>query len=162
FLELRRRLAAGADATPTAELERFSTWFRGELAEGLDLPSCPAFQAWCAAEREEVRRLQLQLRRLLIERHAAAPEAALPHARALARSDASEVSAHAALLRVLVASGRQREAEEQHDLSLRLLAARSAGAARELSRIWRSLAARPRLTDRLRGRARVDSAPPAP
>src|SRR5262249_38444940 len=109
--------------------------------EGLDLPKCPDFQAWCVAEREETRRLHARLLRILVERHATGPEseAALPHARMLARVDPDTVSAHATLLHLLVASGRQREAEEQRDVSMRLLAETSDSAAGELTRIWRSL-----------------------
>jgi DNA-binding SARP family transcriptional activator len=86
---------------------------RGEFAEGLDLPDGPDFQAWRAAEREQVRRQHVLILKTLIERHAATPEAALPHARALVGADPYAVSAHRELLHLLVASGRHREAEEQ-------------------------------------------------
>ncbi|MEA2782834.1 MAG: adenylate cyclase, partial [Rhodospirillaceae bacterium] len=152
LLEVRRMLAAGADAVSTQDLERAAAWFRGEFAEGLALFNCPDFQAWCAAEREEARRLQVLIARALIERHAAAPEAALPHARALVRVDADDLSAHVTLLRVLVASGRQREAEEQRDLSARLLGETSDSAAHELTLTWRSFAGRPQAADHKRSR----------
>ena len=53
---VRRALAPGVDAASTEELERVAAFFRGEFAEGLDLPNCPYFQAWCVAERQEARR----------------------------------------------------------------------------------------------------------
>lgn len=143
LVALRAKLAGGLDSAPTEVLERGAATFRGELAEGLDLPNCPEFQAWCVAEREEARRLHIQILKTLIERHAAAPEAALPHARALVRLDAEEVSAHVALLRLLIANGRQREAEEQRELSARSLRDVRGNAAQELTRAWRTLTEKP-------------------
>jgi adenylate cyclase len=158
LLEVRRMLAPGIDAVPTQELERTTAWFRGQFAEGLDLSNCPDFQGWCVTEREEARRLHMLILRTLIERHAAAPEAALPHARALVRVDTDEVSAHVTLLRVLIAGGRQREAEEQRDVSARLL---GADAAQELARAWRSLAGRPANHARDRALAESGASPTA-
>jgi adenylate cyclase len=160
LLELRRVLAPGIEAVPTQELERISTWFRGEFAEGLDLSNCPDFQVWYVAEREEARRSQVLILRTLIERHAAAPEAALPHARVLVRVDSDEISAHVTLLRVLVASGRQREAEEQRGLSVKLLGEAGGSAEHELTRVWRSLTARPDPTDHMRSRPAAGSGEP--
>jgi adenylate cyclase len=141
LMAVRRLLSSGAAPASTAALESAAASFRGEFAEGLALTNCPDFEAWYMAEREETRRLQVQLLRTLIERHDTAPEAALPHARALVRVDPDAVFAHATLLRVLVASGRQREAEEQRDLSLRVLTQTSSAAGHELTLAWRSLAA---------------------
>ena len=99
----RRLLLPGSAIIATEELERAAAAFRGEFAEGAELPNCPDFQAWCVAEREEARRLRATILKMLIERHAAAPEKALPHARVLAGVDADETSAHIALLRLLLA-----------------------------------------------------------
>jgi adenylate cyclase len=141
LMAVRRLLSSGAGPAPTPALESAATSFRGEFAEGLALTNCPDFEAWYMAEREETRRLQVQLLRTLIERYDTAPEAALPHARALVRVDPDAVFAHATLLRVLVASGRQREAEEQRDLSLRVLTQLGSAAGHELTLAWRSVAA---------------------
>jgi adenylate cyclase len=140
LLALRRGLSAGVEAASTAALEQAAAAFQGEFAEGLDLPSCPDFQVWCVAERQEVRRQRLQVLRALIERHADDPAAALPHARALVSADVDDVSAHVALLRVLLSGGRQREAEEQRDVSVRLLGGTGSDAAERLLWAWRSLA----------------------
>jgi len=94
------------------------------------------------AEREDARRLRARLLSALVERHAAAPELALPHARALVQVDPAAAAAHASLLGHLIAGGRRREAEEQFDVSLRVLAAIGDTGARELTRLWRSLIAR--------------------
>jgi len=139
---VRQLLSAGIGQVSTSALESAATSFRGDFAEGLALSNCPDFDAWYMAEREEARRLHALLLRTLVERHETAPEEALPHARALVRVDPDAVSAHAALLRVLVAGGRQREAEEQRDLSLKMLAQISSAAAHELTLAWRSLIAK--------------------
>ncbi|WP_343711860.1 tetratricopeptide repeat protein [Inquilinus sp.] len=140
LLTLRRTLAAGVEAAPTEALERAAAAVQGEFAEGLDLPGCPDFQVWCVAERQEVRRLRLQVLHALVDRHAEDPAAALPHARALVSADVGDVSAHVALLRVLVAGGHHREAEEQRDVSARLLGGADSDAAERLAWAWRSLA----------------------
>jgi TolB-like protein/DNA-binding SARP family transcriptional activator len=157
LLAVRRALTPGVNGASTEELERAAASFRGEFAEGLDLSNCPDFRAWCMAEREEVRRLQVLILKTLIERHATAPEAALPHARALVGVDAAEASAHITFLRLLVASGRQREAKDQREVSLRLLGETSADAARELDRAWRSIVGRPVASDHTRAPSPAES-----
>jgi adenylate cyclase len=157
LVAVRRVLASGAEAASTAELEQAAAAFRGEFAEGLDLPNCPDFQAWRVAEREAVRRQHLLILKTLIERHAAAPEAALPHARALVGLDVDAVSAHVALLRLLVVSGRQREAQEQRDVSARLLSETGGNAAQEFTRAWRPLAGTLATTDYARGHPPAES-----
>jgi TolB-like protein/DNA-binding SARP family transcriptional activator len=147
LLAVQRALAHGVNGASIEELERAAASFRGDFAEGLDLSNCPDFQAWCMAEREEGCRLRVLILKTLIERHATAPEAALPHARALVGVDADEASTHTTFLRLLVASGRQREAKAQRDVSLRLLGETSADAARELDRAWRSIVGRPVASD---------------
>jgi len=141
-------LRRSAGQVSTEALEEAAALFRGEFAEGLDLTNCPDFHAWCVAEREEARRLRARILRTLIERHAAAPEAALVHGRMLARIEATDSSAHITLLRLLIASGRQREAEEQREISMRLLAEVGGNAVHELAMAWRSLTARPAPSDR--------------
>ena len=147
-LTIRRALSAGMEAASTEALEQAAAAFQGEFAEGLDLPSCPDFQVWCVAERQEVRRLRLQVLRALLDRHAGDPAAALPHARALVSADVDDVSAHVALLRVLVAGGHQREAEEQRAVSARLLENAGGEAAEQLAWAWRSLAGARAAADR--------------
>jgi adenylate cyclase len=136
----RRLLLPGSAIIATEELERAAAAFRGEFAEGAELPNCPDFQAWCVAEREEARRLRATILKMLIERHAPSPEKALPHARALAGVDVEETQAHIGLLRLLLATGRHREAEEQREVSANLLQSR-AGSAQELTRAWAGLLA---------------------
>src|SRR5262249_23404972 len=124
-------------------------------------PNCPAFQSWCLAEREEARRLRKSVLEALIERHASVPEKALPHARALVGADVDDVSAHVALLRLLVAAGRQREAEEQREVSARLRSEAGGGAAKDLAQAWRSLAGRPEAPDPAPGHRPAGPSAPA-
>ncbi len=140
FSAIRRLLLPGSAIIATEELEKAAAAFRGEFAEGAELPNCPDYQAWCVAEREEARRLRATILKMLIERHEGAPEKALPHARSLALVDAEEASSHIALLRLLLATGRHREAEEQREVSANLLQSR-AGSVQELTRAWAGLLA---------------------
>src|SRR5262249_15953159 len=94
------------------------------------------------AEREETRRLHVQILKALVERHGGASDAALPHARALVRIDGDETAAHVTLLRLLGASGGLREAPEQREVSARLLGEVRGAAAEQLAAAWRSLAAK--------------------
>jgi len=144
-------LRGRSDEVSTEELEQAAALFRGEFAEGLDLTNCPDFHAWCVAEREEARRMRARILRTLIERYGATPEAALVHGRMLARIEATDSSAHVALLRLLIASGRQREAEEQRQVSMRLLGEVGDNAAHEFAMAWRSLTARPTASHRVHG-----------
>jgi adenylate cyclase len=139
LVTVRQVLSSGGEPGTTAALESAAASFRGEFAEGLTLANCPDFHAWCVVEREEVRRLHVQLLRMLIEHHRPESSSALPHARTLVRVDPDAVFAHTTLLRALVANDRLREAEEQYELSLRALAELGAGAAHELTLTWRAV-----------------------
>jgi len=143
LVTVRRAVASGADAASTQALEAAAAAFHGEFAEGLALSNCPEFDAWCIAEREETRRLHGLILKTLVERPDVVPPAALTHARALLRIEPDSVPAHAALLRLLVASGRRHEAEEQYELSLDMLADAGDSAADELTQAWRHLLGRP-------------------
>jgi len=94
----------------------------GDFLEGLDLPDCYAFQSWCIAEREEMRRLRVALLTALIARLETVPEEALAHARCLSLLEPANEAAQATLVRLLRGTGRQREAEEQFHRAQRQLA----------------------------------------
>jgi DNA-binding SARP family transcriptional activator/pimeloyl-ACP methyl ester carboxylesterase len=137
-LTARRRAQENGGASITA-LKETAELFRGEFLEGLDLATCPEFEAWRAAEREEARSLHRRVLTALIDRLAATPAEALAHARALVGIDPYALSAHETLLRLLAAAGRLREAEEQFAASSRILAEASARSARALGEAWRAL-----------------------
>jgi DNA-binding SARP family transcriptional activator/pimeloyl-ACP methyl ester carboxylesterase len=134
-----RRRAQEDGGLPLPELKNLADLFRGEFLEGLDLAACPEFEAWRAAEREEARALHRRVLTALIERLAATPAEALPHARALVGIDPYALSAHETLLKLLAESGRIREAEEQFAVSSRILAEASARSANALAESWRAL-----------------------
>jgi DNA-binding SARP family transcriptional activator len=160
LLTVRRTLAGDLGTAPTQTLEHAAVAFRGEFAEGVELANCPDFEAWRVAQREEARRLRTRLLGALVKHHAAAPELALPHARALVQVDPETVAAHAALLRLLIAGDRRREAEEQFNVSLRVLAAYGDSGPRELTRHWRSLVARTGAAALVSGQAAPDVVAP--
>jgi DNA-binding SARP family transcriptional activator len=136
---LKRRCAAGLEGAPLSELKALAGQFRGELLEGLELGDFLDFQAWCAAEREEARKLHAAVLRALLGQLGDDPEAALPHARVLAAVDPLDQTARAGLVRVLGASGRRREAEREYEAARRLLRELGAGDSGELEAAWRAV-----------------------
>ncbi len=113
---ISRRLAEAS----LDELERCAGLVAGELLEGLDLADFDEFQAWCIAEREEARRRHVALLGELVSRLGSDPERALPHARKLVQIDPMDEGARATLLRLLAATGRRPEAEQQYAAAKRV------------------------------------------
>ncbi len=103
------RLGAPAGNATTGDLESCASLFRGELAEGLDLPGCFRFQQWCAGERERFRQSHVAILRELTERLGAS-ERALTYARRRVQIDPFDENAHAALIRLLAGLGDRQEA----------------------------------------------------
>ena len=135
-LALKKRCAAGLDGATVEELAGLAREFRGELLEGLDLGDFLDFQAWCVAEREEARKLHATLLRALVGRLAGDPEAALSHARTLASIDPLDEATRAGLVRLLAATGRRSEAEQQYEAALRLLKELRGAVSGELEAAW--------------------------
>jgi TolB-like protein/CheY-like chemotaxis protein/DNA-binding SARP family transcriptional activator len=126
LLALRRLATARFDAVSTEVLEATANGIGGEFLEGFELSSQPDFQAWCLAEREDVRRSHAALLATLVARLSPdAPDAALPHARRLVALDGFDVQARAALVRLLARLGRRDEAKQHGETGLRM--AREAG-----------------------------------
>jgi len=137
---VRAQLASLASlATP--DLVALAGEFRGPFLEGLELPDFLEFQSWCLALREECRALHARVLAALVERLAAEPEAALPHARALAQLEPLDEDVHAMLVHVLAAAGRPREAEQHAQCALRMLRQNDPAAGRRLDDALRSRAA---------------------
>ena len=136
-LVARQRCAAGLERASLEELASLASEFRGELLEGLDLGEFLEFQAWCVAEREEARKLHASVLRALVGRLVDAPEAALPHARTLAAVDPLDETARAGLVRLLGATGRRREAQQQYEAACRLRQELGAAGSPELEAAWR-------------------------
>jgi DNA-binding SARP family transcriptional activator len=126
LLMLRRLATARFDTVSTEVLEATADGIGGEFLEGFELSSQPDFQAWCLAEREDVRRSHAALLATLVARLSPdAPDAALPHARRLVALDGFDAQARAALVRLLARLGRRDEAKQHGETGLRL--AREAG-----------------------------------
>ncbi|MGZ3443995.1 MAG: AAA family ATPase, partial [Polyangia bacterium] len=112
------------DEAPIDELRRVAERSTGELLDGLDLPDCFRFHAWCTAEREAVRGERIKLFAQLSTRLGDdAPAEALKWARARLAADPLSDAAHAAVVRCLGVLGRTRDAIAHYDDARRLLAA---------------------------------------
>jgi DNA-binding SARP family transcriptional activator/pimeloyl-ACP methyl ester carboxylesterase len=122
LLSLRSVARNGLDATATETLRKAAEALDGDFLEGLELPDCLEFQSWCTAEREAARRLRVRLLAALVGRLEDEPDQALPHARALSLLEPADEAVQATLVRLLRASGRVREAEEQFQRAQRRLA----------------------------------------
>lgn len=119
-IALRDRVGGGVAAATTDALVEAAALFRGDLLEGLDLASCLQFDAWCAAERESLRRLRVTILATLIER--SPPAEAVRHARAWVAVDPLAEAAHGELVRLLGELGQVREALRQYETCERILA----------------------------------------
>jgi len=122
--EVRAALAGGIDRAATEVLARAAGRFRGELLEGLDLTDCYGFHAWCLAEREAARALRTSILSTLVDRLGDDPAQALPFARARLDLDPLAGAAQAAVIRLLGALGREREAEELYKSLKQMVQAR--------------------------------------
>jgi DNA-binding SARP family transcriptional activator/pimeloyl-ACP methyl ester carboxylesterase len=92
----------------------------GPLLEGLDLPRCDRFQAWCVAHREDARQWRAAVLSELSGREIPA-DAALAYARAWVEIDGDSTAPWTRLIELLDRSGRSREAGEQRALAARRL-----------------------------------------
>lgn len=137
LLTVRDRLGGGIDALSVSELRDLAGRFRGEFLEGLELDSCPDFQSWCMAEREDMRSRQIAVLETLVERLTGEADEALPHARALLEIDPYNEPARAGLVRLLGKAGRKREAEQQYKAGLHALAEAGVEHPLELQAAWR-------------------------
>jgi DNA-binding SARP family transcriptional activator/DNA polymerase III delta prime subunit len=136
LFSVREQLREGGDPLSTARLVQLAGEFRGEFLEGLELPDFLEFQIWCGQVREEARGLRTQILRILVERLADQPEAALPYARTLAELDPLNEDARVRLMRLLAACGRHWEAEQQFEATSRLLRELGAEPGDRLRHAW--------------------------
>lgn len=138
---VRQLVGADPSSTSLAALTEGAGLFRGPFLEGLDLPSCHGFQAWCLGERERVRSLRAAIHSALTGRLRDDPEAALPHALARLSLDPYSEEAHVAAIELLGDLGRVEQGIEVYERCRRMLSDRlGAPPSRSL------LAARRRLT----------------
>jgi len=152
ILSLRNVARNGLESISTDALRQATEALDGDFLEGLDLPDCQEFQSWCTGEREETRRLRVRLLTALVTRLKGVLEQALPHARALSLLEPADEAAQAALVRLLRAAGRWREAEEQFQSAQRRLAEFNVvrtGALRQAAQLPLQADARARADDRI-------------
>ncbi|HEU0203925.1 MAG TPA: AAA family ATPase [Burkholderiaceae bacterium] len=123
LMRARALLAAGVDTLPVEALLAAARLLEGELLDGLDLPACPRFHEWAAAEREAVSALRVATLKALLRRVANQPEDALALARKWVAADPLAEPAHAAVVRQLGALGRARDALAHYQHARRLLEA---------------------------------------
>lgn len=121
ILSLRNLARTGVETMSTDALREAAQALEADFLEGLDLPDCHEFQSWCLGEREETRRLRVRLLTALVARLEEQPDEALRHARALSLLEPASESSQAALIRLLRATGRWREAEDQFQSAQRRL-----------------------------------------
>jgi TolB-like protein/DNA-binding SARP family transcriptional activator len=122
ILSLRSAARGGMESMSTEALRDAARALEGEFLEGLDLPDCDEFAMWCTAEREETRRLRVRILAALVARLETEPDEALPYARTLSLVEPDDEAAQAALVRLLRAAGRGREAGEQFQRAQQQLA----------------------------------------
>ncbi|HET9397514.1 MAG TPA: alpha/beta fold hydrolase [Sphingomicrobium sp.] len=113
--------AADLAAAPTETLERLCAASSGPFMEDLDLPNCDDFNAWRIATAEDVRVWLDQVCAELVARDLA-PDRLLPHVRAWAERSPHDTDPAEALCRLLLAAGREEEADAQRALLIRRLA----------------------------------------
>jgi len=142
LVSLRESMKNGVLSLPAEELERMAAMFRGEFLEGIDLPDLHDFQAWCLAEREDIRRMQSLILSTLIGRSGDRPAAALPHARQLVQIDPFNDAARISLLQFLTALGRRDEAEQHFEAAVSVFRELGNNADANLLKSWRELRSR--------------------
>ncbi len=118
----RVKAAVASKETELGELESMEAAFRGPLLEGLELPDFDEIGSWLYAQREEARRLHLQLAQRLLDGLEADPERAVQLARRVARLEPYDEGQRLRLVRLLNAAGRRDEAQQQLDATKAMLA----------------------------------------
>jgi DNA-binding SARP family transcriptional activator len=136
---VRQQLEVAPQGLATDQLVQLADEFRGEFAEGLELPDFQEFQFWCAAMRGEARALHARVLQALLERLAARAAAAVPHARKLVQIDPLNVDACITLLDLLIRDGRRPEAEQQFEACRRLLTELQSPEVERLQQVWREV-----------------------
>jgi pimeloyl-ACP methyl ester carboxylesterase/DNA-binding SARP family transcriptional activator len=120
FIELKTA-AANLAATPSEQLQQICAAASGLFLCDLDLPNCDDFNAWRIATCEDSRAWLGQVCSELVARDLP-PDELLPHVRAWVERSPHDAEPAEALFRLLVAAGREEEAEQQRTLLIRHLA----------------------------------------
>jgi pimeloyl-ACP methyl ester carboxylesterase/DNA-binding SARP family transcriptional activator len=121
-----------ADTNDVPSLEKAARR-SGEFAPGLDLRGCEEFESWLFAMREDVRQLQLRVRRKLVEALADEPARMLPYIRQIVAIEPLDEGAWEVLVATLERAGRHEEADSQRSVASRTLEAAGIPVPRSLS-----------------------------
>lgn len=130
-------------ASSTATLLAAASLPGGDFLEGLDLPDCYEFRLWCTAERENLRRTMAAILATLCDRLGCS-EQALPYARRRVVLDPTEECAHIALVQMLIALHRLREAEAHIETARQQFEAAGLPPPYKLIRLWAAQDTAPR------------------
>lgn len=96
-LRVGRVTQQNVSSLDTSTLETLASEFRGRFLEDLELPRCPAFDAWRTFTADALDRTRAIILRTLMERLRGDPESALFHAEALQAMDPTDQAACAAV-----------------------------------------------------------------
>jgi DNA-binding SARP family transcriptional activator len=131
LLAVREIFATGLKNANSNKLREAADRFRGQFLEGLELPDCYRFQAWCTSQRETTRRWRLELLETLADRLGEA-DGALAVAREILEVDPSREPAHRRVMALLLASGNRKEALRQYDVCRAILREQGARPSEEM------------------------------
>lgn len=116
-----KEAAANLAATSTEQLQQIGATASGLFLCDLDLPNCDDFNAWRIATCEDSRSWLDKVCAELVTRDLT-PDELLPHVRAWVERSPHDAEPAEALVRLLVAAGRDDEAEQQRAMLIRHLA----------------------------------------
>jgi DNA-binding SARP family transcriptional activator/tetratricopeptide (TPR) repeat protein/nucleoside-triphosphatase THEP1 len=163
LLEVRAQVPGDPGEASTEALREAARTFRGDFVEGLDLPRCHRYEAWCLGVREHLRRLHLSVHATLVERLREEPEVAISHAYTRLTLDPYSEEAYLAAMELLAETGRSDKALELYERCRRMLRRRLKSSPSEaLETARRRLMSRPRGVEEKRaegglaGKARAD------
>lgn len=109
----------GVEHCSTEELLRAASEYRGVFLEGLELDKFHEFYFWCLAQREKVVQAQTAILKELIQR--LPQDQALEQARSLIGLIPENLEAHTQVIQLLRNMNKIKEAEQQYQLSKRIL-----------------------------------------
>lgn len=119
--DVERLLSSGVAVSSTESLKLALDLWRGDFADGLELPGCYRFHEWCTTERERWNALRVGALTELVQRLRDNPGEALVYARQWVHVSPYAEAGHAAIVRLQGALGRKREALAHYKSARRLL-----------------------------------------
>jgi DNA-binding SARP family transcriptional activator len=124
LLTVRALVPGDPNEASTEALKEAGRAFRGEFVEGLELPRCHEYEAWCLGVREGLRRLHVSIHHTLSRRLRSDPEAAIHHAYARLAVDPYSEEAYITAMEILADAGRADRGLELYDRCRSMLSRR--------------------------------------